>query len=177
MIRNIILVGAALALSIATAQAQNQCAEMVQLKLTVDKYHLDLNDKRPICVLLGGTFTIKIHNPPSSDIEVGVGHVHVEHKVDNNEPRVLIWGSNDDEEDPARLSVNVTLAPDKNVAVDEEFEFWIKVDGVGILDPRIKVVDNELMNNLQWQAVEETMKSWGLTVDDVTELKPPPQGE
>ena len=174
MIRKTILVSAALALSIATAHAQPDCAEMVQLKLTVDKYHLELNDKRPICMTVPGMFKIKIKNVPNSSVTVGDGDVTVVQKDDPAEASVLINGINGANGSPVnKVDVEIKLAPDKNVSYGDEFEFLIHVEGVGTLDPRIKVVDNEGLRSLQWAEIEDTLDTLTLDVDDIYRLRPP----
>ena len=54
-----------------------------------------------------------------------------------------------------------------------EFDFWIDVKNVGLLDPRIRVVPSIELSNLQWRAVQEALDTWNLTFDDVPDLMPP----
>ena len=35
---------------------------------------------------------------------------------------------------------------DPEAKVDDEGEFWIKVDGIGMLDPRVKIIESEVFN-------------------------------
>lgn len=149
-----------------TANAGHHCANLPAMKLTIDVYHLDLNDKTPICVMVPGEFKIKIHNPAGF---VNEGDVTVRQKDDSEDPPVLIYGTN------VAPANKITVKVEGNADYGDEIDFWIKVEGVGILDPRIRIVDPSEMNALLYNAVDETMDTYGLGIDDVRELKPPPQ--
>lgn len=111
------------------------CPNLLSLKLTVDQYHLDLNDKKPICVTSPGTFKIVIHQPGNSTVTVGAG------------------GQSDD-----------------------EFAFLIDVKGVGVLDPKVRVIPSTQLMKLRSDTFYDVLDTLGLTLEDINKLAPP-QGE
>ena len=134
----IFLALAATALIAYSGTASAECATGADLRLTIRQYHIDLNDNMPICVTVPGTFQIRINNPPGGGHVVHGGDVTVEQKVPSQDAIVLINGVN---ESPVNmLTVEVKLVEGKSVNVGDEFEFWIKIVGVGTLDPRIRVI-------------------------------------
>ena len=96
--------------------------------LKVMKYHLSLDDVRPICVAPGDTFTIMIINPSGS---VQRGHVTVTEKENAGLP---IRGSNEQTVNKLRVEVS------PEAQVDAWYQFLIDVEGVGVLDPTVKVI-------------------------------------
>lgn len=140
--RNFVVLAAAALLAYSGAVvAQQDCASRPGLKLTVKKYHIDLNDKRPVCVELGGAFVIQIVNPQDGSHEVKGGEVTVQQKVAKDDAVMLISGDNNSPVN--KVTVNVKLAEGKtknDYAIGDEFEFWIKIEGVGTLDPRIRII-------------------------------------
>jgi len=154
-----------------SAYAGHHCANLPGLMLTVKEYHLDLNDNRPICVTVPGEFKIIIHSPPGSGVSVGSGEVSVGQKDDSDEPDVVIFGDNTS---PTN-KISVYLEGDAEVG--DEFEFWINVEGVGMLDPRVRVIDNDALMRQQYDAVDDTMDAFGLTFEDTKKLRPHPEAE
>jgi hypothetical protein len=162
-------IGTLLALAIAgfgSANAQGACAMMADIKLTVQKYHLDLNDRQPICVTVPGEFTIKIHNPLGSGVTVGSGDVVAEAKPGTS---ITIDGDNASPINKLKIQVDGTADP------DDEFEFWIRVEGVGELDPTVRVVDNQFFNALKSEALYDLLDTLNLTLEQAQELRPPEQ--
>ena len=174
MIRRILLASAVLVLSIfaAPAHADPNCAKLTQMTLTVEKYHLDLNDSRPVCITVPGAFKINIKNLPNTGVTVGAGDVTVVQKNDPAEASVIIEGVNGADGSPVnKVAVEVRPVAGKNVETDDEFEFWIHVEGVGKLDPRIKVVGNEFLQSLQWAEIDDTLDTLDLELEDVFRLQ------
>jgi hypothetical protein len=167
-----LVVASAVTLLYATsAYADHHCANLPGLKLTVKKYHLELNDKRPICVTVPGEFKITIHNPPGSGVSVGSEDVSVRQKDDSDEPDVKIFGDNKSPTNKVAVSV-------EGAAGDgDEFEFWIIVKGVGKLDPKVKVIDSDALMNQQYRAVGDAMDAFGLTFEDAFKIRLPPDAE
>ena len=132
----------AIALSVlATPSQAQECARARSLLLTVYTYHLDLNDRMPVCVTLSdidnGTaeFRIRIQD---RDHLVFLGSVKIEAK-NSEDAKINISGINDKEFN--EIIVKVSLVNDSiRPALDEEYEYFIQVDGVGILDPRIRII-------------------------------------
>ena len=170
-ISRLVAASAVTSLFTACAHANHHCANLPGLKLTVKEYHLDLNDNRPICVTVPGEFKITIHNPPGSGVSVGSGEASVGQKDDSDEPDVVIFGDNTS---PTN-KISVYLQGDAKV--DDEFEFWINVEGVGMLDPKVRVIDSDALMIQQYHAVDDAMDAFGLQFEDVNKLQPPPAAE
>jgi hypothetical protein len=167
-----LMAAGALSLLIGTnAHANHHCANLPGLKLTVKEYHLDLNDNRPICVTIPGEFSITIHNPPGSGVSVGSGDVTAGQKDVSGEPDVEISGDN------SSPSNKLTIKIEGDAEDGDEFEFWIEVDGVGYLDPKVKVIDSDMQMRLQFNAVDEAMGAWNLGFEDALKLRPPADKE
>lgn len=140
------------------------CPPLNNLKLTIDEYHLSLNDKRPICVTLPGTFKITIHQPGNSTVTVGAGDVTVKAKESTGP---TIDGNNNAPIN--KLTVNVGGEADP----DDVFAFWIEVKGVGTLDPKVRVIPSSQMLNLKSEAFYDTLDTLDLTLEDANKLIPP----
>ena len=152
----------AILLTTATACAQAPvCPPPDKLNLKVGQYSLDLQDKRPICVVLGGSFTLNIKT--TSGVSVGLDDVKVKQKEGAS---VKISGRNN--VDKKYVVVKVEKVGDE--PVDPLDDFWIEVNGVGTLDPIVRVVDSDIMKMLNYEALAEVLKTLGLTWDDATTL-------
>jgi hypothetical protein len=157
---------ATLGCAASTNASPNDCAKMTTLRLTVDEYRLSLNNKKPICVAVPGTFKIVIRQPANSTVTIGAGDVTVTAKASTG---LTINGSN-------TAPVNkVTVTVDGDADIDDEFGFWINVNGVGKLDPKVRVVGSSTMLNLKSQEFYDTLDTLNLTLEDANKLKPPPQ--
>lgn len=167
------LVPAVLALAIglfgamANAGAEN-CRPAIENMLVVQKYHLALTKKEPICTKVPGQFTIVINNPPGSGVEVEAGHVSADSKSSSGP---TITGSNS--ADKNYLVVTVSGA----AALNQILHFNINVEGVGLLDPTVRVVPSFDYGIMQMQAVDEFLYVLGLSVDEYLKLKSEVQAE
>jgi len=150
------------------AAAQVACPGPAELLFKVGKYSMDLQDKKPICVTLPGTFTIKIINPPGSGVSIDSGDVTVKQK---DGVGLTIDGSN------TATTNKLVVTVEGTADVGDEFDFLIKVDGIGVLDPKVRVVGSNTMFLLQSRVVYETLDYFGLSMDDAMKLEPPPSGE
>lgn len=131
----------AVSVTAAPTYADDHCAKKAKLELEVDKYLLKLTEKKkPICVTAPGSFKIKIVQPSDPSVNVPAGAARVHEKEGS---ALEIRGDNANVVN--KIKVTVTGTAD----VGDEFDFLIEVDGVGILDPRIKIIDNDslLQNN------------------------------
>ena len=150
------LVGALFLMTAAGAQADHHCANLPGMLLRIDTYHIDLNDKRPICVTVPGEFKIKIIAPNGM---IEADQVTVAHKDPANPPPVTIVGSNEDSAD--ELVVKVEGDPGN----EEFFEFWIKIENVGKLDPRIRVIPSAELDALLRTYFEDGLDAYGLPIE------------
>jgi hypothetical protein len=146
-----------------SAQAPG-CPPAANLILTIDQYHLSLSDKQPICVSLPGTISIKIHQPGNSSVSIGAGDVTAAAKESTG---LMIEGNNNAPINKLKINVSGTAQ------VGDEFAFLIDVKGVGVLDPKVRVVDNTQMMELQSVEFYDFLDTLGITLDDANKLKPP----
>ena len=110
--RNFVVLGAAALLAYSgTVLAQQDCASHPGLKLTIKKYHIDLNDKRPVCVMVGGEFKIQIVNPQDGSDEVKGGEVTLKQKLSKDDSVMIISGKNNTTVN--KVTVSVKLADGK----------------------------------------------------------------
>ncbi len=144
-----------------TASAQD-CADVAALRLIVDKYHLRLNDKRPICITVPGKFKIKIKQPAGASVTVNAGDVTVTEKTGS---------ALDIEGDNAAVANKVRVEVDGPALVEEEFDFWIKVEGVGELDPRVRVIDNDSLNQVKKKLIDDLFDTLVTTPEEYMEFR------
>lgn len=154
---------ALIALQSACAQPP-ECPPPNELRLIVGQYQLNLNEKKPICVTVPGTFKIRIINPPNSDVNIGVGEVTVEAKSGAG---LSITGSN------AAAVKKVTVVVAGSAEKGDEFSFLIRVAGVGVLDPKVRVVDNDTMFLLKSEAFYDALNTLDLSLEEANKLIPP----
>jgi hypothetical protein len=105
------------------------------LNLTIQQYHIVLNEKRPVCVRLPlpATFTIRINDPRNI---VDPGDVSIKEKPDVKE--VTIRDTNISAEEV--LTVEVKEVKGYNAKAETEYEYLIEVKGVGLLDPKVRII-------------------------------------
>jgi len=155
----------------AAAVADHHCARLPDLKLTVKKNHLDLNDNRPICTTVPGTFKVKINNPPGSGVEVGAGDVTARGKIDDWSPPPSATMEGDNSADKEYLVVEVK----GSAAVGDEFGYWIEVEGVGTLDPTVRAIDTEERGDLTYRWAVESLDLLGVDPELAEEILRPLQ--
>ena len=172
----ILIVCFASACAAPVALADLKCADRAgnkRAQLTIAEYQLGLDTKKTFCVEIGKTYNIPIKIPGYSKYKVEAGDVTVEQKPGSP---LIITGNNLD--NPKYLKImaryfDKDAGDDKDCgdeSDDECAKFWIKVRGVGELDPRVRVVDsNFAINNLQ-NALAITLDDLGLTADEATML-------
>jgi hypothetical protein len=141
------------------------------MRLNVDKYRLVLNDKRPICVTVPGEFRIRIHTPPGSDVTVGKGDVTARGKHDGDEipPSATMKGDN---------SVNskfLVVQVNGMAEIDQEFDLWIHVAGVGTLDPTVRVIGNQQRAAMVYSNAQEALDLLGVEPELITKMLRPLQ--
>jgi hypothetical protein len=153
----------------ATVTADPSCANLPGMLLTIKQYSIDLNDNRPVCITVPGEFKITIVNPPGGGHSVTGGDVTVRQKADAEDAAVLIEGDN---QSPVnKLTVKVEGVPGKSISEGDEFEFWIDINNVGKLDPRIRVVPGDQLMQHQVNAVDATLDSWGVTYEEFEKIR------
>lgn len=161
-----ILVPVSAILLLSAFSAYADCANLPSMRLTAKQNHLSLNDNMPICVTraddgtINFTFKITIANP----VQVTPGQVRVKQKDPNPQPQVEIMGDNASPTN--KVTVHVQGAAD----LGDEFAFLIEVDGIGLLDPMVRVVDSNTQGMLQAMSLQEVADAWLLTPEDVSEL-------
>ena len=151
------------------ATAEHHCAHLPDLMLIVKRNELRLNDNRPVCVTVPGKFVIKIHNPPGSGHDVGPGDATARGKLDGTEPppSATMAGNNSDNE--ALLAVDVSGSAN----IGDEFKFWISVEGVGTLDPTVRVIGNQERDILTYQWAVESLEVLSLDRELIEQILRP----
>jgi hypothetical protein len=141
------------------------CIDAVPLpQLRVGAGLLDFNDhanaRKPICVKLGGSFKIRVITIGGLTLEPG--DVVVQAKSSNGP---TIEGTND----PA--SNKVTVEVNGVADVGDEFGFIIDVDGVGILDPMVRIVQTDAIERGDLEGINHVLESeLGLSLEEVQKL-------
>ena len=153
------------------AAALADCPNVLNMRLSVDKYRLVLNDKRPICVTVPGEFRIRIHTPPGSDVIVGKGDVTARGKHDEEQipPSATMKGDNNVNSKFLVVKVNGMAE------IDQEFDLWIHVAGVGTLDPTVRVIGNQQRAVLTYEFAQEALGQLGVAPELITEMLRPLQ--
>ena len=156
------LVATAILFVVPTALASShQCADLKNMKLAIDEYHLVLDSRKPICTKVPGTIKVRIKNPPNSDHVIAAGDVTVAQKP---ESPLTITGNNS----ANRLELVISVTG--NASPDEEAKFFITVKDVGVLDPKVRVVDTDVLMRLLAHAIEDSLGILGLDWEDVARV-------
>mgnify|MGYP001815597439 CR=1 FL=1 len=149
----------------AGAEANHHCPDVASMRLTATENHLSLNDNIPVCVTrnengeIDATFRITIKNP----VEVGNGDVTVIQK-ESAEP-LSITGGNEDETN--KVKITVTGTPPEGF---DEFAYKIYVKDIGMLDPKVRVVDNDTLTAHKADVLENTLDDNDISVDEAAEV-------
>ena len=138
-----------------------ECPMVGQSKLFVGQYHLVFNEKKPICVTSPGVFMIEIKSVGNSGVTVPQGAATVEDKDCED---LSIVGDNSLDSDIIAVVVN------GNALVEYECEFLIAVTGLGVLDPKVRVVGDNMMQMLLSEAFSNTLKLTGTSTDQAFEI-------
>jgi len=101
----------------------------LKLLLAVNKIQLVPKVKK--CVKAGTEYTMTI-TVTGTDLNISAGDVTIEPKEDNDPE----WLSSENSPDAGKLKFTVG----KDEPKDAEYSYFIKVEGVGTLDPIVKVV-------------------------------------
>ena len=168
MIKNVALAAVAIITGCACANSNAQAPECPvpgSLDLTVGDYHLDLNEKKPICVTAPGIFKIKIRTQQNSDFVVAKGDATVEQKDCSG---ISMIGNNADKAD------KITVVVNGSAVENYECEFLINVKNLGTLDPKVRVVGDETMSSLQADALYDLLDTLDISLEDANKLRPPP---
>jgi hypothetical protein len=122
----------ALSMLATPGHAQENCAPSTTLTLLVSNYQLNLIDKAPVCIKPSEPkFLIRV--VVAGNVE-GMDEVKVNWKKSQEPGATKIKGIYDS----AGKMLFVFIEGELNV--DEVFEYLIEVEGVGILDPKIRII-------------------------------------
>lgn len=161
------------------ALADFKCPKMTGiggLKLTAKDNHLSLSNNLAICAELGDPLKIRIQNPTSSDFQVKSGDVTA---VQKSTSPVEIYGSNIADKNYLVITVKEPvggLVPaDLLECGDGDTDdgcagFDIIVAGLGKLDPKVRVVDNNVRLLNVYAELLEVFEDVGLSLDEINEL-------
>jgi len=146
----------------AHADDHNDCADLNSLELKVKDNHLALKDKTdedfPACIALGGKFTIKVKATGGVTIEK-------DDVTANEVAGAPLTISGDNAVDEKLLVIHVT----GDSAPSGLIKYEIHVDGIGMLDPRVRVVDVEELQRIQLGVLKETIENWDIGTDVLEE--------
>lgn len=152
----------AMLINVETATAEDEeCATMTSLRLIVDDYHLRLNSKKPICVTSPGTVRIRVRPRLLSGYVIPPNSVRVEQKEGSP---LTIEGNNAD--DAGKIKVSIGHGGTKNT----NFDFLITVDGIGVLDPKVRVVGEQFLELHKKSELLDTLDALDLTLEQATNL-------
>lgn len=133
--------------------ADDDCEPPQNMKLWIGEYHLELDEKKFICAPVPSEFIITVKG--KSNYTVSPGQVTVAKKADSGGPQVTVEGNNDDDEE--ELVIRLTGVATKDTIVS----FLIDVEDVGVLDPKIKIIDNNIWLHNTSKAMSEAAKGMG----------------
>lgn len=148
--------------STVVANNLDDCADVPKMKLTLGEYHIDLNDKKAVCVPVNTTFTIQVKKQGQYVIQKG--WVTVEKKKDSKGPSATVTGNNSADASELKVTIGGTVSEGTTVS------FLIKIKDLGELDPKIKIIDNATFLELQARGVRRVMEAYGKTGSDVRKL-------
>ena len=138
------------------------CPPLTGVHITAKENHLSLNDNAPICVPLGndGTvdYTFQIKVVPQAEQQFAVSVKQKESAT------VTIEGNNAD--DPTKVSVRVQGPAE----IDDEFGYIIHAEGIGELDPKVRVIPSNQFMVHQGGVLQDFLDTYGLTTEDVPGL-------
>lgn len=152
------VLGGSLTLACSSMVSANNhtCADIPGMKLKIDEYHLELDDKDIICVPVPSDFSIRVKG--KGGYNVSAGQVSVAKKANSGGPNVTITGDNS--VDKNYLVVKVRGA----ASVGTPVSFLIDVDNVGVLDPKIRIIDNSIYLQYQEDALYALAEALGATI-------------
>ena len=137
------------------------CADPYYTVLELDYYHISVTGTDPFCVTVPGKFGIKIDKP--SYLSIPAGAVTVQQKAG---APIMIDGANPSW-NPNIVVVDVTGT---SPPIGTEVEFFIKVAGIGELDPRVKVVGVSFRKDYQDHYIRETSAILDVALPGVQEV-------
>jgi hypothetical protein len=132
------------------AVAQNECPARPTLK--IDVHTLDFSEQKPICVQPNGTFRIKLK--PQGDYVIDPAKISVGAKQGSIPVQKVSINGN-----------NVMKVKVGNFQSGTEHGYWIRVDDVGILDPRVRINTNYLALTPEMELMDDyTLDNFGISL-------------
>jgi hypothetical protein len=139
------------------AMAQVQCPGRPTLK--IDFHTLNFSEHKPICVRPNGVFRIKLKAKGTYTLDYS--KIDVEGKTG---PGTFTKLSINPDNDVMRVRVS-------GYPVDTEAEFMIIVDGVGELDPRVRINNSFLALTIDQELMDDyALDNFGLSLLDLKEI-------
>ena len=133
-----------------TAMAQDDCPPRPTLK--IDFHTLDFSETRPICVRPNGTFRIKLK--AQGDYVLDHSKITVGAKEGSIPVQKVSINGND------VMKVKVGSFPSGT-----EHGYWIEVEGVGVLDPRVRINTGYLALTLEMELMDDyTLDNFGVSL-------------
>ena len=142
--------------SVTTTTNAQQCPPRPTLK--IDEHTLDFSEKRSVCVRKNGTFRIKLK--PENSYPLDYDDVTVKQKKGWTPIR--------------KKSVNgqgIMTVEVGNFPAGTDPAYKIKVKGVGVLDPRVRIIQSYLSLNPAYENIEDhLLEEYGLSFSGLLEI-------
>jgi hypothetical protein len=143
----------------------NDCRH-ARMTLNIQKYALDYElknfGKKKMCIEYGKSYHLDIKQAGNDDVPIAIGGITVYEKPGD----IDAIGSND-KVNPKSMTVTFGSAGDPA----RDHKFYIKVDGVGILDPIVRVVDNRAYLQAWDDAVQKLAEISDVDLARIAELR------
>ena len=137
-------------------------------KLWIGKHHISLSQTKMICIRQGDRIRIKvkfINGLPDAIKNDIANHLGADEKANSNID--IIEGQHVYDATNEVYEIKV----DPNVNVGDEGAFWIKVDGVGTLDPRVKIIPNLAYSLNQFDVLNEVLgEELGMSLEEAVQF-------
>ena len=151
------------ALLFATSAQAQECGNAAKMNFKAQENHISLDETAPLCVAVNGNgqidavFRIRIIGNPNFN----AGTISVYEK--NPGSGVTIRRNFDN---TSELEIEVKGTPGNQTW----FEYWIRAENVGQLDPKVRVVGTPPLKQHQAEVLKETLDANGISLEEVTEL-------
>jgi len=123
-------------------------------KLWIGKHHISLSKTEKICIRQGDRIKIKVKF--RSDLPDEIKN-DIANRLGADEKANSIIDVLEDQHVYNAANQVYKIKIDPNVNIGDEGAFWIKVDGVGALDPRVKIIQNQAYEQMLFDALNEEL--------------------
>jgi hypothetical protein len=166
---------AALGISCSSLADNGDCNGGANPRLMVGTHHLSLNKIKKLCIHPGGVIKIKLDFKNALPDAVKNDIANLLHADEKEGSGIDIVAEDHSYDADDRIW---TIQVDPDAEVGAEGEFWIEVDGIGILDPRVKIIPLEVFIQMLNDAINNVLiDEFGMTIDEVNEFQTSYKGQ